>query len=74
MENQEIQNIKNRIAELLSEQGKQVSTSSSENDFAFENSIGLLKEQYLELELGLKQIATSEYSEAREFLKKVRAL
>lgn len=69
MENQEIEDIKKRINNLISNDKIASSVEEDSNNYAFEDSVQLTKEQYLEIELGLEQIKRGEYSDAREFLK-----
>lgn len=69
MENQEIEEIKKRINNLISKDKIASSVEEDSNNYAFEDSVQLTKEQYLEIELGLEQIKRGEYSDAREFLK-----
>ena len=72
MENQEIEEIKKQINNLISNNKIASSVEEDPNNCAFEDSVQLTKEQYLEIELGLEQIKRSEVYDAREVLKPLR--
>lgn len=72
MENQEIKEIKKRINNLISNDKTASSVKEDSNNYAFEDSVQLTKEQYLEIELGLEQIKRGEVYNAREVLKSLR--
>lgn len=74
MENQEIQEIKTRVDLLLSENKSSYSADEKAENFSFEESIQLTKEQYLEIELGLKQIQKNEVFEATKVLNSLKEL
>lgn len=71
MKNQDLQQIRKRINERFSDREN---ADKVETQFDFENSIGLLEEQYLEIELGLKQLERGESINASDFLKKLKEI
>ena len=72
MENQEIEEIKKQINNLISNNKIGSSVEEDPNNCVFDDSVQLTKEQYLEIELGLEQIKRSEVYDAREVLKSLR--
>ena len=74
MKNPEIEEIKERINHRFSNKDLTDKPVQSEKEYAFENSVELVKEQYLEIELGLQQIEKGEVVDGAEFLKKTRGL
>ncbi|MBL4708880.1 MAG: hypothetical protein JKY48_10630 [Flavobacteriales bacterium] len=67
MEDKEIEEIKERISFLLSADEHEANRDSS-----FYNSIQLIKEQYLEVELGLQQIKNGLVYDANEVLNSLK--
>lgn len=74
MKNPEIEEIKERINHRFSNKDLTDKPVESEKEYAFENAVKLVKEQYLEIELGLQQIEKGEVVDGAEFLKKIRGL
>jgi predicted transcriptional regulator len=74
LKNPEIEEIKERINHRFSNKDLTGKPVESEKEYAFENAVELVKEQYLEIELGLQQIEKGEIVDGAEFLKKIRGL